>query len=328
MFLYDEDSHYCYFNPNSLEPSEQFFLVGVVLGLAIYNSTILDVALPPFAFRKLVLAAPAPSIATSQPRQAMSYSLEDLAEYRPSLARGLGHLLHFDGADEEFNAAFGGDDFTFTIDVERYGAMETIPLCPGGERRVVTKENRREYVDAYVRYLLDTTVTRQFEPFKRGFFTVCGGNALSLFRPEEIELLVRGSGAMDEPIDVRVLRGVAVYDGWEERGQGQGMSGNSRVGEDLVETEPTLRWFWESFEHATPRDQRRLLAFVTGSDRLPAMGAASLAMRISCLGDDCGRFPTARTCFNALALWRCGSKERLEEVLWRAVGESEGFGLK
>ncbi|KAL2260317.1 hypothetical protein VTK26DRAFT_5687 [Humicola hyalothermophila] len=344
MFLYDEDSRYCYFNPNSLEPSEQFFLVGVVLGLAIYNSTILDVALPPFAFRKLVLAAPPPSVAPAQPRQPMTYTLDDLAEYRPALARGLARLLEYDGdgssdQEEEFEALFGGLDFT--VSVERYGAVETVPLCPGGERRAVTRENRREYVDLYVRYLLDTAVARQFEPFKRGFFTVCGGNALSLFRPDEIELLVRGSGAQDEPIDVPALKGVAVYDGWdrkERKGKGKGRaatdSGGGEIdgvgdeGDDLAETEPTLRWFWETFEAASPRDQRRLLAFVTGSDRLPAMGAASLSMRISCLGDDCGRFPTARTCFNALALWRCASKERLEEVLWRAVRESEGFGLK
>ena len=58
LFVYDEDSHYCYFNPHTFETSDQFFLVGVLLGLAIYNSTILDVALPPFAFRKLLASAP------------------------------------------------------------------------------------------------------------------------------------------------------------------------------------------------------------------------------------------------------------------------------
>ena len=58
LFVYDEDSHYCYFNPNTFETSDQFFLVGVLLGLAIYNSTILDVALPPFTFRKLLASAP------------------------------------------------------------------------------------------------------------------------------------------------------------------------------------------------------------------------------------------------------------------------------
>ncbi|KAK0626100.1 hypothetical protein B0T14DRAFT_421487 [Immersiella caudata] len=305
MFLYDEDSQHCYFNPGSLEPSEQFFLVGVVFGLAIHNSTILDVALPPFAFRKLLMAAPSPAVPTSQPRQAMSYTLEDLAEYRPRLAQGLRQLLDYDG---DVEATFCLD---FVVDTERYGIIEKTALCPGGERRAVTNANRKEYVDLYVRYLLDTAVTRQFEPFKRGFFTVCGGNALSLFRPEEIELLVRGS---DEALDISSLRAVAEYDNWGAA--------------NPAENEPIIGWFWDSFERASPADQRKLLLFITGSDRIPAMGAASLTIRISCLGEDTGRWPTARTCFNTLSLWRYGTRERLERMVWGAVFESEGFGLK
>jgi len=306
MFIYDEDSQHCYFNPSALEPSEQFFLVGVVFGLAIYNSTILDVALPPFAFRKLLMAAPAPvATISSQPRQTMNYTLEDLAEFRPQVARGLHQLLDYEGDVE------GVFCLDFVIDAERYGVIEKVPLCPGGERRAVTNSNRREYVDLYVRYLLDTSVTRQFEPFKRGFFTVCGGNALSLFRPEEIELLVRGS---DEALDINSLRAVAEYDNWGVQSP--------------AEQEPIVKWFWESFERASPQDQRKLLLFITGSDRIPAMGAASLTIRLSCLGEDVGRYPTARTCFNTLALWRYGTKETLERMLWTAVFESEGFGLK
>lgn len=306
MFIYDNDSQYCYFNQHAFEASDQFFLVGVVFGLAIYNSTILDVAFPPFAFRKLLTAAPAPAAGLStQPRPTMAYTLDDLAEYRPRLAKGLRQLLEYDG---DVEPTFCLD---FVVDVDKYGSTEQIPLCPGGERRPVTNANRREYVDLYVRYLLDTAVTRQFEPFKRGFFTVCGGNALSLFRPEEIELLVRGS---DEPLDINSLRIAAEYDNWGSR--------------NPAETEPTLRWFWDSFERASPKDQRRLLLFITGSDRIPAMGAASLTIKISCLGDDSGRYPTARTCFNTLTLWRYRSRGRLEKVIWDAVNESEGFGLK
>ncbi|AEO61600.1 hypothetical protein MYCTH_2311917 [Thermothelomyces thermophilus ATCC 42464] len=333
MFLYDEDSNYCYFNPNSLESSEQFFLVGVVFGLAIYNSTILDVALPPFAFRKLLAAAPPPSVPTAQPRQPMTYTLDDLAEYRPRLAHGLRQLLEFEG---DVESTFGLD---FTIDTTRYGAVERVLLCPGGDRRPVTNANRREYVDAYVRHVLDTSVARQFEPFKRGFYTVCsssgGGSAsvsaLSLFRPEEIELLVRGSaGASDQtPLDVPSLRAVAQYDGWKTATPDSYGDGDGDGDGDNDDTkEPTVRWFWEAFESAAPRDQRRLLAFITGSDRIPALGAASLGIRISCLGDECGRFPTARTCFNSVGLWRSTDRERFVSTLWRAVWESEGFGLK
>ncbi|CAN8103533.1 unnamed protein product [Discula destructiva] len=307
MFVYDEDSQYCYFNPNSFETSDQYFLVGVVFGLAIYNSIILDVAFAPFAFRKLLTAAPSPTPGLStQPRPTMSYTLDDLAEFRPRLAKGLRQLLDYDG---DVETTFCLD---FAIDVDKYGYIDRVALCPGGDSRPVTNANRREYVDLYVKYLLDIAVTRQFEPFKRGFFTVCGGNALSLFRAEEIELLVRGS---DEPLDITALRVSAEYENWGKQPSPE-------------RTEPTLRWFWESFEKASPLDQRRLLAFITGSDRIPAMGAASLTIRISCLGDDVGRYPTARTCFNALQLWRSRSRDRLEKLLWGAVHESEGFGLK
>ncbi|KAF9877767.1 ubiquitin-protein ligase [Colletotrichum karsti] len=306
MFIYDEDSQFCYFNPNSFETSDQYFLVGVVMGLAIYNSTILDVALPPFAFRKLLASAPSSSTGPSaHPRPGMSYTLEDLAEYRPRLAAGLRQLLDFDGDVEE---TFQLD---FVVDVEKYGTIVQIPLCPGGERKPVTNANKWEYVNLYVRYLLETAVARQFEPFKRGFYTVCGGNALSLFRPEEIELLVRGS---DTALDVDALRGVAEYDNWGTKSP------------DGVE--PVVGWFWDTFKQATPDEQRKLLSFITGTDRVPAMGAALLPIKITCLGEDENRYPIARTCFNMLALRRYESRERLEQMLWTAVHESEGFGLK
>lgn len=280
-------------------------MVGVLLGLAIYNSTILDIALPPFAFKKLLASAPPSSVpAASTSRSNFTLTLDDLAEYRPALARGLRALLEFDGDVQE---TFCHD---FVAQVDRYGQIVEVPLCPGGERRAVTNANRREFVDLYVHYMLDTAVSRQFEPFKRGFFTVCGGNALSLFRPEEIELLVRGS---DEPLDVASLRAVATYENWST---------------PHPEAEPVVRWFWELFENASTRDQRKLLSFITGSDRIPAMGATNLIIRLACLGGDSPRYPIARTCFNILGLYRYTTKEKLENRLWGAVVNSEGFGLK
>ncbi|GIC94053.1 HECT-type E3 ubiquitin-protein ligase [Aspergillus udagawae] len=305
LFLYDEDSQFCYFNPYCFESSEQFFLVGVLLGLAIYNSTILDIALPPFAFKKLLAAAPQTS--GPQPSSARSNyrcTLDDLAEYRPALAKGLRALLEFDGDVADTFC------YDFVAHVDRYGEAVAVPLCPGGETRPVTNANRREFVDLYVHYMLDTAVTRQFEPFKRGFFTVCGGNALSLFRPEEIELLVRGS---DEALDVASLRAVATYDNWSH---------------PRPENIAVVRWFWEFFENTDPQAQRKILSFITGSDRIPAMGATSLTIRLACLGDDTPRYPIARTCFNTLGLYRYPTREKLERMLWEAVGNSEGFGLK
>ena len=306
LFVYDEDSRYCYFNPDCFETSDQFFLVGVLVGLAIYNSTILDVALPPFAFRKLLASAPNHlGPATSFVRSTMSYTIEDLAEFRPSLASGLKALLDFEGNVQE---TFCRD---FVVVTERYGQAVQAPLCPDGANRPVTNTNRKEFVDLYIRHLLDSSIARQYEPFKRGFFSVCEGNALSLFRPEEIELLVRGS---EEPLDVETLRAVAIYDGW----------GKCASPAD----EPVVTWFWESFAKAGSNYQRKLLSFITSSDRIPAMGATSLVIKLTCLGEDSGRFPIARTCFNMLGLYRYKAREVLEDKLWRAIAESEGFGMK
>lgn len=279
--------------------------MGVLLGLAIYNSTILDIALPPFAFRKLLACAPPNNVpALSTPQQSFKCTLDDLAEYQPALAKGLRDLLNYEGDVQE---TFCLD---FVVQIERYGERLVIPLRPGGETRPVTNSNRREYVDLYVKYLLDTAVSRQFEPFKRGFFTICEGNALHLFRPEEIELLVRGS---DEALDIPSLQAVAVYEHWHT---------------DHPEKEPVVTWFWDFFSRVSPRDQRKILSFITGSDRIPAMGATNLSIRLVCLGQDSDRFPTARTCFNLISLYRYKSREKLEQKLWRAVVDSEGFGLK
>jgi E3 ubiquitin-protein ligase HECTD2 len=327
MFSYDDESNTCYFNPNSFETSDQYYLVGALLGLAIYNSTILDVALPPFAFRKLLAAAPASvtnatnvSTITGTKGQ-MTYNLTDLAEYRPSLAAGLQQLLDFEG---DVESTYCRD---FVAAVERYGTIIDVPLKPNGENTPVTNTNRQEFVDAYVRYLLDVAVARQFEPFKRGFFTVCAGNALSLFRAEEIELLIRGS---DEALDVDSLRAVAVYENWRHTQDPHHLYPNP------AQSVPVIGWFWESFAEASPMKQRKLLTFITGTDRIPAVGATSLVLRVVAGGDGWGggldaerqRFPVARTCFNMVILWRYENREQLEEKLWRAVDESEGFGLK
>lgn len=277
-----------------------------MLGLAIYNSTILDVALPPFAFKKLLASAPTPSVPiVPSHRPQLGHTLDDLGEFRPALAHGLRQLLNFEG---DVESTFCRD---FVAEVECYGQISQIPLCPKGETKPVTNTNRREFVDLYVHYMLDTAVARQYEPFKRGFYTVCGGNALSLFRPDEIELLVRGS---DEPLDIASLRAVGVYENWASDGAG--------------EVEPAITWFWDSFGAMNSGNQRKLLCFITGSDRIPAMGAANLIIKIVCLGDDCERFPVARTCFNVIGLYKYASREKLAAKLSRAINESEGFGLR
>lgn len=53
MFTYDDDTKVFWFNSSSLENEAQYTLIGIVLGLAIYNNCILDVHFPMVVYRKL-----------------------------------------------------------------------------------------------------------------------------------------------------------------------------------------------------------------------------------------------------------------------------------
>jgi len=54
MFTYKDDMNHYWFNPTSFENDGQFTLIGIVLGLAIYNNTIVDIHFPPVVYRKLM----------------------------------------------------------------------------------------------------------------------------------------------------------------------------------------------------------------------------------------------------------------------------------
>lgn len=295
IFVEEEDSHYYWFEPTGEKhPLKYYKLAGVAIGLALYNSTILDINFPPVMFKKL-LGCP--------------YTLEDFTVFRPSYGRSLQQILDYDG-EEDFEEVFGLN-YCVTIK-DRHGRVIEEPLIVNGENIMVTKANRQDYVRRVMTYFLDTSVRRQFEPFKQGFYNVVGGNALTLFRPEEIELLLRGS---PEPIDVDALMSVTKYQNWGPKGYDSS-------------TDTVVKWFWQYFRNLSPQEQRKLLMFVTGSDRIPATGIANMSFRISNVGNDTERFPTSHTCFNQLCLYSYSSKAKLEQKMNTAMYESQGFGIK
>ncbi|GAA5873156.1 hypothetical protein JCM3774_000067 [Rhodotorula dairenensis] len=288
MFLVDEESQYVWFNPAAVAMEDDFWLVGVTTGLALFNGANLDIPLPPVTYKLLA--------ATQTPLK-----LSDLAELNPSLARGLEQMLQHPAEDVESTFCR-----TFVGQYEAWGELVEVDLVENGGEIPVTGENRQEYVELLVDFLLVGSVSAQFASFAKGFSEVCAGNALSLFRAEELELVIRGS---PEQLDIEALRAVTVYDGFSPR-------------------EPAIEYFWTAVAGFSPVDQRRLLAFVTASDRLPATGITSLELKLQCLGDDCDRYPQSHTCFNTLSLYRYSSLAKMEQMLRRAFEDSEGFGLR
>ena len=86
MFTYIDETRCMWINGSSLESEMEFELVGVVLGLAIYNGVILDVHFTYVIYKKL---------------QGYTPNLQDLSGLQPSLARSLRELLEFEGDVED-----------------------------------------------------------------------------------------------------------------------------------------------------------------------------------------------------------------------------------
>ncbi|KAJ3391176.1 60S ribosomal protein L3 [Entophlyctis sp. JEL0112] len=279
MFTFDEDSQLCWMNPASLENVEEFRLVGIVIGLAIYNSTILDVQFPPAIYKKLL---------------GLPVGFQDIQPLHPTLYRGLVQLLEYEEDDVE--TVFCRD---FVAEYEAFGSKVRVPLVANGEKIPVTKANKHEFVERFVNWMLVDSVSRQFDAFRDGFYHVCGGNALSLFRPEEIEMIVQGG----TELDTLILESVTEYDGFSA-------------------DDSTVRDFWSIFSGYSLEMKRKLLMFITGTDRIPATGIQNMVFKISALGEDSELLPIAHTCFNQICIPRYSSREKLENKLYAAVNWS------
>lgn len=175
MFVWEEESRTQWFNPHSLETSE-FELIGILLGLAIYNAVILDVRFPLVLYKLLLGQRP---------------TLEDLKTVNPSMAKGLEQLLVFDGDVQSTYMR------TFAVEESVFGESKMVELKKDGKDTPLTRENREEYVKLYVDYLLDKSVAKQYRPFESGFLMVCNSDLLRTLRPEELELVICGSPDLD-----------------------------------------------------------------------------------------------------------------------------------
>ncbi|GAB5578606.1 probable E3 ubiquitin-protein ligase HECTD2 isoform X1 [Prionailurus iriomotensis] len=328
MFTYHKDSHCHWFSSFKCDNYSEFRLVGILMGLAVYNSITLDIRFPPCCYKKLLSPPIIPSD-QSTPVGICSVTTDDLCQIMPELAHGLSELLSYEGNVEE--------DFysTFQVFQEEFGIIKSYNLKPGGDKIPVTNQNRKEYVQLYVDFLLNKSIYKQFAAFYYGFHSVCASNALmsgrqliwvkkqvgdmrqtvtqvpkfcmhlELLRPEEVEILVCGS----PELDMHALQRSTQYDGY-------------------AKTDLTIRYFWDVVLGFPLDLQKKLLHFTTGSDRVPVGGMADLNFKISKNETSTNWLPVAHTCFNQLCLPPYKSKKDLKQKLIIGISNSEGFGLE
>ncbi|XP_074856470.1 putative E3 ubiquitin-protein ligase HECTD2 isoform X2 [Carettochelys insculpta] len=296
MFTYHKDSHCHWFSSYKCDNYSEFRLVGALMGLAVYNSITLDIRFPPCCYKKL-LSPPIVPCDQNTPVGITDVTLDDLCQIMPELAHGLNELLAYeDNVEEDFYS-------TFQVFQEEFGVIKSYNLKPGGDKIPVTNQNRKEYVQLYVDFILNKSIYKQFAAFYYGFHSVCDSYALMLLRPEEVEILVCGS----PELDMHALQRNTQYDGY-------------------LKTDLTIRYFWDVV-FGFPLDlQKKLLHFTTGSDRVPVGGMADLNFKISKSETSTSWLPVAHTCFNQLCLPPYKNKKELKQKLIIGISNAEGQG--
>ncbi|XP_078065282.1 putative E3 ubiquitin-protein ligase HERC3 [Mustelus asterias] len=223
-------------------------------------------------------------------------TLEDLKELS-RVGEGLQKFLDSKCDDTE--------DLCFSVCEETAdGEVVVHELIPDGSNIPVQNHNRKQYVDAYVDYKLNVSVKKQFEAFSQGFRSHMTVPIVDVFHAEELRDVIQGN----TNYEWEQLEQNAVYNGY-------------------TKTDTAVRNFWEVFESLSEKKKKRLLAFLSGSERNPAGGIRNFNIKIintrSC-DPDCS-YPRAYTCTKTLDLPNYSNIEILRERLLHAIKYSEEF---
>jgi len=287
MFDFDEDSNLCWFSPTSFENDDQYKLLGIIIGLAIYNGIILDIRLPLACYKRL-----------------LNYhcNLEDFREIHPQKAKSFDDILSYEGDDMEDHFCIN-----FVVFYSEFGKTVQVPLIENGEDVLINKSNRKEYINHYLYWFFIESIQKKFEAFKEGFNSLCSGNLLSLCRPEEIQKMILG----EEEIDVDRLRGITTH-------------------KYCTPDTQVVKWFWEVVGNYDEKMKKKLMIFVTGSDRICPTGIEDMKFTISYDENisEADKLPQTHTCFNEILLYNYKTKEILKEKLEKGILLSGGFGIK
>jgi len=300
-FTVDARTRMTWFQPGSPEPLWKFELIGTIVSLAVYNGLTLPITFPKALYRRLL-------------DQEVT-ELHHIQDGWPDLAAGLTTLLEWNIVDGNIEDIFAR---TYEFSVSQFGqnvsrdmsASDSWPQFPDitesanpDDASMVTDTNRNQYVSDYIRWLTDVSVRPQFEAFKRGFFTCITPRSITLFDAATLQSLVEG----EQMIDVSELRRVARYQGWDA-------------------SHRAVRDFWSVVKKFDLDQKRKLLEFVTATDRVPVGGMRNMQFTLQKNGQDDVHLPTSATCFGILLLPEYSSKEVMKEKLLTALENSKGFG--
>ncbi|KIX02120.1 uncharacterized protein Z518_08059 [Rhinocladiella mackenziei CBS 650.93] len=272
------------FHPNPLswingEHLLYFKFIGRIIGKALHEGRVLDCHFSRAVYKRLLGKEP---------------NLKDLESMDLDYYKSLLWILENDITDVITE--------DFSVIEEQFGEEKVVDLIENGRNIPVTEENKRDYVNAQVRYRLTTSVREQLENFVRGFHDIIPAELVAIFDEQELELLISGLPEID-------------VDDWRAHTEYHNYNANS----------PQVTWFWRIVRGMSNEERAKLLQFVTGTSKVPLNGFKDLeGMQGNTLfsihrDPSQSRLPTSHTCFNQLDLPAYSDYETLKSNLMTAI---------
>ncbi|KAL4431858.1 hypothetical protein ABPG74_012670 [Tetrahymena malaccensis] len=258
-----------------------FKFSGQIIAKSVLEGYLLGVDFPKFILKHI----------TGQPLK-----ISDLDDIEPELTKNLLWILENPVEDL---------CLTFIYEFEEIGQKKTIELIHDGKNIDVTDQNKKDYVDKLINYVMIQQIQPQIQSLLEGFFSIFPKS--ELFLVDWMELGTKIAGAQE--IDFKELRANTTYQG------------------GYSEISTLIQWFWEILMTFDDKMKRKFLFFLSGSYKIPLGGYKDMGFTISKIFDT-QNLPVAHTCFNQLDLPQYEDKETLQKKLFQAILDgNESFGI-
>nr|CAH8831156.1 unnamed protein product [Trichobilharzia regenti] len=256
----------------------------------------------------------------------------DFAFYDPATFEGLRQLLLHTSEDplkppgsiEDYNLTFslipaleeGGSTSSGTVNQTTTGTS-SYALVPGGDEIEVNESNVFDFVKKYTEFKMLTAVQEPLQQLRQGVFDVLPRNAFDGLTPEDLRLLLNGTG----DIDVDVLSGYTTF--LDETGTGS----NIDLTKSCDNVNRLKKWFWSTVRGMDTKQRQDLLYFWTSSPTLPASALGfQPAPSVTVKPPDDHHLPSANTCISRLYIPLYSSRHILRNKLLQAI-ETKSFGF-
>jgi hypothetical protein len=211
-------------NTNHLD---YFKFIGIIIGKAIYDGQLLDAHFTRSFYKHLL---------------GLTVDYTDIEAIEPEYYKSLKQILEFSLQD------LGLLDLTFSTESLNFGKLETVDLIPNGRRIPVTEENKFEYVQLITHHRMTAAIKSQIDCFLDGFYELVPADLISIFSPQELELLICGLPDVD-------LEDLAVNTDYHQ----------------YKENDEIIHWFWEVLHGFTREERAMFLQFVTGTSKVSVL---------------------------------------------------------